>query len=44
MKISDELLDKLGDYFVAEDIGNRTGQTFEQFLLGEVKEKTTSGN
>lgn len=46
MRISNEMLDKLGDYFVAERIGERTNQTFEQFLLGIVheQEKTTSGN
>jgi hypothetical protein len=38
MRISEELLNKLADYFVAEDIHMRTGRTFYQFLLGEIKE------
>ena len=32
MKINDELLDALGDYFVSHNILARYGITFEEFL------------
>lgn len=32
MKINDELLEKLGVYFVYHDIYNRYGITFERFV------------
>ncbi len=32
MKIDDEILDKLGTYFVYHDIFNRYGITFETFV------------
>ena len=32
MKIDDELLDKLGTYFVYHELYNRYGLTFEKFV------------